>query len=75
MEPVRDRLGEIAFPVTVIAGEHDHPFVGQAPVFASEVADGQCTIIGGAYHSPQLTHPTEWRAAVQTHLSWVAARD
>ena len=74
MEPVRDRLGEIAFPVTVIAGEHDHPFVGQAPVFASEVADGQCTIIGGAYHSPQLTHPTEWRAAVQTHLSWVAAR-
>ena len=72
MAPVRDRLREIAFPVTVIAGEHDHPFAAQAPVLASEVADGRCAIIDGAYHSPQLTHPDEWREAVKAHLAWVA---
>jgi 2-succinyl-6-hydroxy-2,4-cyclohexadiene-1-carboxylate synthase len=68
---VRDRLGEIACPVTVIVGEHDQPFVDQAPELAAEVADGVLTVIGGAYHSPQLTHPTEWSAAVGAHLARV----
>jgi pimeloyl-ACP methyl ester carboxylesterase len=64
----RDRLGEITRPVTVIAGEHDHPFVDQAPELAAEVADGDLVVIAGAYHSPQLTHPEEWAAAVEAHL-------
>ena len=29
-------------------------------------------VIAGAYHSPQLTHATEWRAAVESHLAWAA---
>ena len=66
---VRDRLGEISVPVTVIVGEHDHPFVDQAPELASEVPDGQLTVVAGAYHSPQLTHPSEWTAAVEGHLA------
>lgn len=66
---VRERLGEIACPVTVIVGEHDHPFVDQAPELAAEVADGQFIVIPGAYHSPQLTHQSEWTAAVEQHLS------
>ncbi len=65
---VRGRLGEIAVPVTVIVGEHDHPFVDQAPELAAEVPDGQLTVVAGAYHSPQLTHPGEWFAAVEAHL-------
>lgn len=66
-------LASIACPTTVIAGEHDHPLVDQAPKLAAAVADGRLTIIPGAYHSPQLTHATEWRAAVQDHLAWAAA--
>jgi pimeloyl-ACP methyl ester carboxylesterase len=65
---VRPRLGEISCPVTVIVGEHDHPFIDQAADLAAEVADGRCTVINGAYHSPQLTHRAEWTAAVQAHL-------
>ena len=62
------RLPSIACPTTVIVGEHDHPLVDQAPELAAEVADGRLTVIEGAYHSPQLTHPSEWRAAVEAHL-------
>ena len=34
------------------------------------MADGRLTVIPGAYHSPQLTHAEEWRAAVEAHLAW-----
>jgi pimeloyl-ACP methyl ester carboxylesterase len=66
---VRDRLPEISCPVVVLVGENDHPFVDQAPALAAEVAEGSCVVIAGAYHSPQLTHPDEWRAAVTEHLA------
>ena len=68
---LRAALPAIASPTTVIVGEHDHPLVDQAPALAGEVADGRLTVIAGAYHSPQLTHAAEWRAAVEDHLSWV----
>ena len=68
---VRDRLGEIHCPVSVIVGEHDHPFVDQAPELTAEVPDGRLMVIAGAYHSPQLTHPVEWAAAVADHLARV----
>ena len=67
--PVDDRLGDIDAPVTVIAGEHDHPFVDHAPALAEAVVHGECSIINGAYHSPQLTHPSEWVASVEAHLA------
>jgi 3-oxoadipate enol-lactonase len=71
---LRSRLPSIACPTTVMVGEHDHPLADQAPALAEEVADGRLTVIPGAYHSPQLTHPTEWRTAVQDHLAWAAPR-
>jgi pimeloyl-ACP methyl ester carboxylesterase len=70
---LRSRLAGISCPVTVIVGEHDHPLVDQAPALSAEVADGRLVIIEGAYHSPQLTHPDEWRAAVEAHLTRVGA--
>ena len=68
---LRADLPSITCPTTVIVGEHDHPLVDQAAELAAEVADGRLTVIPGAYHSPQLTHPSQWRAAVEAHLSWV----
>jgi pimeloyl-ACP methyl ester carboxylesterase len=65
-------LGSIACPTTVLVGEHDHPLVDQAPDLAAAVAEGRLTVIPGAYHSPQLTHADEWRAAVEAHLAWAA---
>jgi pimeloyl-ACP methyl ester carboxylesterase len=67
---LRPELPSITCPTTVIAGEHDHPLVDQAPELAGLVADGRLTIVPGAYHSPQLTHPGEWTAAVRAHLAW-----
>jgi pimeloyl-ACP methyl ester carboxylesterase len=67
---LRPDLASITRPTTVIAGEHDHPLVDQAPELASLVADGRLTVIAGAYHSPQLTHPDQWTAAVRAHLEW-----
>jgi pimeloyl-ACP methyl ester carboxylesterase len=63
-------LAAIACPTTVIVGEHDRPLVDQAPALAAAAANGRLTVIPGAYHSPQLTHPTEWRAAAEAHLAW-----
>ena len=67
--PNAARLGEIACPVTVIVGELDHPFIDHAPSLTAGVANGTLTVIPGAWHSPQLTHPTEWLAAVNEHLA------
>ena len=67
---LRADLPAITCPTTVIVGQHDHPLVDQAPELAAEVADGRLTVIAGAYHSPQLTHPDAWRAALEAHLAW-----
>ena len=40
---------------------------------APGLPEGKLTVIDGAYHSPQLTHPEEWRAAVNEHLRRVDA--
>jgi pimeloyl-ACP methyl ester carboxylesterase len=69
---LRSRLRSITCPTTVVVGEHDHPLAEQAPDLAGEVADGRLCVIQGAYHSPQLTHPDAWRAAVEAHLAWAA---
>jgi pimeloyl-ACP methyl ester carboxylesterase len=65
---LRDRLPELTMPVTVIAGSDDHPLVDMAPDLAA-AANGELVIIDGAYHSPQLTHPDAWSAAMAGHLA------
>jgi pimeloyl-ACP methyl ester carboxylesterase len=69
---LRANLPSIICPTTVIVGGRDHPLVDQAPELARAVANGRLTVIPGAYHSPQLTHASEWRAAVEAHLAWAA---
>lgn len=65
----RARLAAITCPVTVIVGEHDHPFVDQAAELAASVPNGELCVIAGAYHSPQLTHPDAWADVVRQHLA------
>jgi pimeloyl-ACP methyl ester carboxylesterase len=66
-------LASVTCATTVLAGEHDHPLVDQAPELAGLVAHGRLTIIEGAYHSPQLTHAEAWKRAVRAHLEWADA--
>jgi pimeloyl-ACP methyl ester carboxylesterase len=70
---LRPELGAISCPVTVVVGAHDHPFVDHADELAGLVADGRLTVIPGAYHSPQLTHPEAWRATLEAHIGLVEA--
>ncbi len=67
--PLLDRLGEIGCPTTVVAGAEDHPLVDQAPSLAAGIPGGELVLIEGGYHSPQLTHPLEWRRAIEEHLA------
>jgi len=69
---VRPRLPTITCPTTVLVGSLDHPFIDQAPELAAELGNGRLAVIAGAFHSPQLTHQEEWRAAVADHLTWAA---
>ncbi len=73
-DSLRRRLSSITCPTTVVVGEHDHPLVEQAPELAAEVANGRLSVIEGAYHSPQLTHPDAWRAAVEAHVAWATGQ-
>lgn len=66
--PVLDALSAYRGPTTVVVGEHDQPFARHAPELAAALADGVLEVIAGAWHSPQLTHPAEWRAAIARHL-------
>jgi len=71
LQPVDHLLGDIDVPVTVIVGEHDHPYIDRAPDLANGVVDGELVVIEGAHHSPQLTHRAQWLAAVRSHLARV----
>ena len=64
-------LGEaarVACPTTVIVGELDQPFRGPSDRLVAAVPGAHLEVIEGAYHSPQLTHPTEWQEAIAAHL-------
>lgn len=63
-----DRLDGITCPTLVLVGALDGALVGRAAHLADAVPDAHLVSIDGAYHSPQLTHPDEWRAAVVDHL-------
>jgi pimeloyl-ACP methyl ester carboxylesterase len=72
IESVRPQLPTILQPATVLAGSNDYPLVDQAPDLAAELAHGHVVVIEGAYHSPHLTHPVQWREAVDHHLERIS---
>ena len=69
LDRVDHQLGDIPCPTTVIAGEFDEPYVSDGPRLAASIPGADFVMIEGAYHSPQLTHPAAWLAAVEAHLA------
>ena len=64
-----DRLGEIRCPTLVIVGAHDAPFLAASRRLADGIAGARLVEIEGAWHSPQRTHPEQWRSCVLEHLA------
>ena len=52
-----DRLGEIAPPVTLLAGERDHKFVAIANQMAERLPDARVEVVPGAGHAVHLEAP------------------
>ena len=67
-EGVRERLGELSLPTTIIVGEHDAPFREPSAVMAAAIAGSHLEVIADAAHSPQEEQPERWLAAIAAHL-------
>ncbi len=65
---LRDRLGEVRCPTTVLCGNLDEPYIHHAPELAELIPDAKLALIDGAYHSPQLTHQEQWHEIIEDHL-------
>jgi 2-succinyl-6-hydroxy-2,4-cyclohexadiene-1-carboxylate synthase len=57
MEPLWDRLGELAIPVTLIAGARDEKFRALAERMAASLPRARVEIVEGAGHAVQLERP------------------
>jgi 2-succinyl-6-hydroxy-2,4-cyclohexadiene-1-carboxylate synthase len=68
MEPLWDRLGELAMPVTLLVGERDEKFRGVAEEMASLMVDARVVVVPGAGHAAQLERPD----VVARHLGTAA---
>ena len=60
MEPLWDRLPELAIPVTLIAGERDAKFRGIAEAMRERLPNAQLVVVEGAGHAVQLERRTRW---------------
>jgi 2-succinyl-6-hydroxy-2,4-cyclohexadiene-1-carboxylate synthase len=64
MTPLWDRLGELAMPVTLVAGEHDEKFRALAERMAGAIPDARVLIATGAGHAVHLEAPHVIAAAL-----------
>jgi 2-succinyl-6-hydroxy-2,4-cyclohexadiene-1-carboxylate synthase len=63
MEPLWRRLGELAMPVVVMAGERDTRYVGIAERLAAAITDARLVVVPGAGHALTLEAPVAVAAA------------
>jgi 2-succinyl-6-hydroxy-2,4-cyclohexadiene-1-carboxylate synthase len=59
LEPVWDRLAELAPPLLAIAGERDERYAAAARRLARDAPHGEARLVPGAGHAPQLERPRE----------------
>jgi 2-succinyl-6-hydroxy-2,4-cyclohexadiene-1-carboxylate synthase len=57
MEPLWDRLGELAMPVTLMAGERDAKFRAVAQDMRARIPGARVEVVPGAGHAAQLEAP------------------
>jgi 2-succinyl-6-hydroxy-2,4-cyclohexadiene-1-carboxylate synthase len=64
MEPVWDRLGELAIAVTVVVGERDEKFTGLGRRLAEGLPDARLEVVDGAGHGLLWEAPEAVAAAI-----------
>ena len=64
MPPLWDRLGELAMPVTLLAGERDAKFRAIAGRMSGAIQDCHVVVVDGAGHAVQLEQPELVAAAI-----------
>jgi len=69
MEPLWDRLGELAIPVTLVVGERDTKFRGIAEAMRERLPNAQLAVVEGAGHAVQLEAPAAVAGAVYQSFS------
>lgn len=57
MEPLWDRLGELAMPVTLVVGERDEKFRAIAERMRDAIPDARVVVVPGAGHAAHLERP------------------
>jgi 2-succinyl-6-hydroxy-2,4-cyclohexadiene-1-carboxylate synthase len=65
MEPLWDRLGSLAIPVTLVVGERDEKFSAIADQMAARLPDARVVVVAGAGHAAQLERPDEVATAIR----------
>jgi 2-succinyl-6-hydroxy-2,4-cyclohexadiene-1-carboxylate synthase len=68
LPPLWDRLGEIACPTLLVAGESDGVYVEAAYRMAGLLPRGTARIVPGAGHAPQLEAPDAFASALSEFL-------
>jgi 2-succinyl-6-hydroxy-2,4-cyclohexadiene-1-carboxylate synthase len=69
-EPLWDRLGELAMPVLLMAGEHDSTFVSVAFRLAAAIGEGAAvSLVPGAGHAAHLERPDSFATLLERFLS------
>jgi 2-succinyl-6-hydroxy-2,4-cyclohexadiene-1-carboxylate synthase len=64
MAPLWDRLGELAIPVTLVAGERDEKFRAIAERMAAGIPRARVEIVRGTRHAVQLERPDAVAATI-----------
>jgi 2-succinyl-6-hydroxy-2,4-cyclohexadiene-1-carboxylate synthase len=65
LEPLWERLGELAVPVTLVVGERDAKFRRVAEEMASRLPDARVVVVRGAGHAVGLEAPAEVARAIR----------
>jgi pimeloyl-ACP methyl ester carboxylesterase len=68
---VLDHLPQIAVPSLVLVGERDRRFLAGASYMAARIPDVDYAVLPGAGHTPMLSHPAPFQAAVRRFLDRV----
>jgi pimeloyl-ACP methyl ester carboxylesterase len=68
------RLAALDLPTLVMVGEGDEAFLAPADELCAGIPRARRATIPAAGHQPQLESPSEWLAAIRTHLERVRGR-
>ena len=69
MEPLWDRLEQLAIPVTLVVGARDAKFRGIADAMVARLPNAQLVVVEGAGHAVQLESPTAVADAIYQSFS------